>query len=112
MTCYVDDIVLSGPGATKGLLYDVRRIIQRYGLIAKDEKSKTFSATKPKTVTGVVITPKGLRVPNKRLYEIRRVRQQIKHTTAPRERERLMRTLDGRLQEAKQIAGVDADEGE
>ena len=103
MTCYVDDIVLSGPRATKTLLYKVRGIINRHGLAAKREKSKTFPADKPKIVTGVVITSDGLAVPNKRLHDVRRVRNLISKTSDITEKERLRSSLKGKLQEAKQI---------
>jgi len=103
MTCYVDDVVLSGSGATKALLYKVRGIINRHGLAAKREKSKTFPAEKPKIVTGVVITSGGLTVPNKRLQDARRVRNLIKKTRDIKEKDRLRLSLKGKLQEAKQI---------
>lgn len=103
MTCYVDDIVLSGHRATKTMLYEVRGIINRHGLAAKREKSKTFPANKSKIVTGVVITPDGLGVPNKRLKDTRRVRVLIEKTTDLIEKNRLRSSLKGKLQEAKQI---------
>ena len=31
MTCYVDDMALSGPRANKAALFEVRKIIARYG---------------------------------------------------------------------------------
>lgn len=103
MTCYVDDIVLSGPRATKGLLREVRKIIQSHGLVAKEEKSKTFPAQRPKIVTGVVISQHGLKVPNRRLREIQRVRKLARDASETGDRDKLSRVLDGRLQEAKQI---------
>jgi len=107
MTCYVDDVVLSGRGATKTLLHEVRGIINRHGLAAKREKSKTFPADKPKIVTGVVITSDGLAVPNKRLQDARRVRDLIENTSDLREKDRLRSSLKGKLQEAKQIYSFD-----
>lgn len=107
MTCYVDDVVLSGSGATKKLLYEVRGIINRHGLAAKQEKSKTFPADKPKIVTGVVITSEGLAVPNKRLKDARNVRNLIEKTSDLVEKDRLRSSLKGKLQEAKQIYSFD-----
>ncbi len=103
MTCYVDDIVLSGSKATKTLLYEVRGIIARHGLAAKHEKSKTFPANKPKIVTGVVIRSDGLAIPNKRLQDARRVRNLIMKTNDLSEKDRLRSSLKGKQQEAKQI---------
>jgi hypothetical protein len=103
MTCYVDDIVLSGNQATKTLLYEVCGIITRHGLAAKRDKSKTFPANKPKIVTGVVISSDGLAVPNKRLQDAQRVRNLIMNTSDLKEIDRLRSSLRGKLQEAKQI---------
>ncbi len=63
MTCYVDDMALSGPRANKAALFEVRKIIARHGL--KSHKAHVFAATQPKVVTGVCNTPAGPRVPNK-----------------------------------------------
>jgi hypothetical protein len=112
MTCYVDDIVLSGHGATKTLLYEVRGIINRHGLAAKREKSKTFPSSKPKIVTGVVITSKGLGVPNKRLKDAQRVRALIENTADLKEKDRLRSSLKGKLQEAKQILTYGQNKGQ
>lgn len=103
MTCYVDDIVLSGPKATKTLLNEVRNIIRRHGLVAKPEKSKTFPANKPKIVTGVVISADGLAVPNRLLHEIHQNQALILQTSNSPKRRRLFRSLRGRKQAAKQI---------
>jgi hypothetical protein len=103
MTCFVDDIVLSGPSATKTLLQEVCEIIRKHGLIANHDKSVTFPANKPRVVTGVVISSSGLSVPNKRLRVIRSDRELIKQTKDSRVRNRMIETLKGRLQAAKQI---------
>ena len=39
MTLVVDDISISGPMATKNLLYAARGIIRQHGLVAKEAKS-------------------------------------------------------------------------
>lgn len=107
MTCYVDDIVLSGHKATKALLYEVRGIIARHGLATSRKKSITFPADKPKIVTGVVIRSDGLAVPNKRLQDARRIRDLIKKTSDLGDKDRLRASLKGKLQEAKQIHSFD-----
>lgn len=109
MTCYVDDIVLSGHGATKALLYEVRGVMNRHGLSAKREKSKTFPADKPKIVTGVVITSNGLAVPNKRLKDARCLRTLIEKTSDLIKKDHLSSSLKGKIQEAKQIYSFDRD---
>lgn len=103
MTCYVDDIVLSGPKATKSLLYEVRGIIQKYGMCSKDSKSKTFPANGIKTVTGVIINNEKLKVPNKRLNRIYRARLLLSGIKCEKEKNMTQDMLKGCLQEAGQI---------
>ncbi|WP_415878565.1 reverse transcriptase family protein [Methylomonas sp. TEB] len=103
MTCYVDDIVISGVKASKTLLYKVRDIIKNHGLYAKRNKSKTFPANKPRTVTGVIVTNDGLKIPNCRLQRTKELRKHIGNENNELERERLIRSLQGRLQEEEQI---------
>lgn len=103
MTCYVDDIVLSGVGANKALLHKVRRVIARHGLTAKPSKSKVFEANVPKVVTGVVIGPDGLSVPNKQFKNMRLDRRLLKRTANPAKRERLINSISGRRQAMRQI---------
>jgi len=103
MTCYVDDIVISGPKATKTLLNEIHNIIRGHGLVAKPEKSKTFPANKPKIVTGVVITADGLAVPNKLLHKIHQNQELILTTSNSPKRRQLFQSLRGQKQAAKQI---------
>ncbi|WP_233863700.1 reverse transcriptase family protein [Paraburkholderia adhaesiva] len=109
MTCYVDDIVISGERATKALLYQVRGVVRKHGLSTKDDKSKTFSAHKPKIVTGVVLSADGLRLPNSRHKMIHETRKALRLRMPDAERTPLLASLRGRLQEAKQIETWNAD---
>lgn len=102
MTLYVDDITLSGQDVTKTLVSQVRQTVRRHGLKTKSSKTKTFSANVPKTVTGVVVVGGEVCLPNsrhKKIWEDRRALQKA----VGKEKTRLVRSLKGRLQEAKQI---------
>jgi hypothetical protein len=48
MSLYVDDITLSGPSATKGLLVDVRQIVRRHGLRTKNSKTRLLRLVRRK----------------------------------------------------------------
>jgi hypothetical protein len=104
MTAYVDDITISGDAASKTLLGAVRKIVHQHGLKTKQAKSKTFSATAAKPVTGTVIAGDQLRLPNKRHQKIHEVRKELA-TALSIEKLRIQRALRGRIQEAKQILG-------
>mgnify|MGYP000064713570 CR=1 FL=1 len=104
MTLYVDDLTFSGPTVTKKLVSEFRQIIRRHGLKTKQSKTKTFPANVPKTVTGVIVVGENVRLPNIRHKKIWETRSAIESTTGEKKR-RLVRSLKGRLQEAKQILG-------
>jgi len=103
MTCYVDDIVLSGQGATKRLLVQVRQIAKKHGMKTKDSKSKTFAAHAPKTITGCIVRGERILLPNIRHEKIIRLTRELKVATDIATRADLEASLRGRLQEAGQI---------
>lgn len=102
MTTYVDDITLSGPNATKALLGEVRKIVSRHGLTTKQKKSKTFAANAVKTVTGAIIAGDELRLPNQRHRRISEAHRNVRNSNEEN-RDKAVRVLRGRLQEASQI---------
>jgi RNA-directed DNA polymerase len=101
MTCYVDDMALSGPRAGKGILYEIKGIIARHGL--KSHKAHSFSASQPKVVTGVCNTPSGPRVPNKLHLKIKNGFDSLSKAQGSVEKEKILRPLLGRLEAAAQI---------
>ncbi|NBW07264.1 MAG: RNA-directed DNA polymerase [Caulobacteraceae bacterium] len=100
MTCYVDDMVFTGKGATPKLIHEVREIARPYRLWT--HKTKAFGPGEPKVITGLAVTTSGPRVPNDRkatiITELRRFQGAPASTTIE-----LLRTLVGRLHEAAQI---------
>lgn len=104
MSLYVDDITLSGEKATKKLLGEVRKIIHRHGYKAKDRKSSTYSPYSAKPVTGTIIAGDTLRLPNDRHRKILETRKQLASASGDN-KDDLIKSLRGRLQEAKQIIG-------
>ena len=101
MTCYVDDMVFTGPGATRRHLYDVIQVARRYRLWG--HKTKLFKAGQPKVITGVAVTMRGLRLPNKRQQAIAAELSLLKAAQTDEERLAIMPGLVGRLFEAAQV---------
>ena len=101
MTCYVDDITLSGLGATNAVLLDLRKIITRHGL--KSHKAHAFSGSQPKVITGVCNTSSGRRVPNKLHLKIKRGFDELGITTNAKARQKVLGQLLGRLDAAGNI---------
>jgi len=102
LTVYVDDIVLSGSGATKTVLAEMRGIIAKHGLKSKASKSKTYAANAAKSITGTVVVGDSVRLPNVRHRLMREARIAAANRSAP-DREGLIRQLRGREIEAAQF---------
>jgi len=102
MTAYVDDITVSGAGATKRFLGEIRSAIRKFGFRTKHRKSKTFGPSAAKRVTGTIVAGEKLRLPNVRHLKIRNTKRALAVAVGP-ERDHLKEVLRGRLQEARQI---------
>ena len=101
MSCYVDDMTLSGAGANKGVLFEIHKIIARHGL--KSHKAHVFAALQPKVVTGVCNTPNGPRVPNKLHLKIKNGFDELSAASTSETRKKVIAPLLGRLEAAGQI---------
>ena len=101
MSCYVDDLVFSGPGATRRLIFDLIEIVKRYRLWA--HKTKIFKAGQPKVITGVAVTKVGSRLPNKRKRTISEDYEALEIASSLHDQSIIMGRLRSRLFEAAQI---------
>jgi len=101
MTCYVDDITMSGAGATRAVLHEARSMIFRAGLRA--HKDRSFGEDGAKIVTGVVVGPHGIGLPFARWQKIRQATREISVCTDVAEKLALYPKLVSRLYEASQI---------
>lgn len=98
-TVYVDDITISGQGASRSLLSRVAICLHNAGY--GYHKIKTYSAV-PATVTGVVLAGGKLCLPHVRAKRIREVAFALRCATG-QIRTKLLSSLVGRLSEAEQI---------
>jgi RNA-directed DNA polymerase len=101
MTCLMDDMTFTGSGATRELIYDVRRIVAQYRLRA--HKTKLFKAGQPKVITGVAVTRIGSRVPNRRQLAIAADLKSLSAVHSDEERLTILRRVIGRMHEAAQL---------
>jgi RNA-directed DNA polymerase len=101
MTCYVDDITMSGAKAGRSILYKTHQIISKYGL--KSHKMKAFPSNTPKIITGVCNAPAGERVPNKLHFKIKVGFNQLRNARTDKEEGKILGSLLGRLEAARQI---------
>ena len=101
MTCYVDDLVFTGLGATGRLVRDLTEVARRYRLWV--HKIKVFQAGQPKVITGVAVTKVGRRLPNERQQTIRREMAALRAAKTDAERLTITCRLTGRLSAAAQV---------
>jgi RNA-directed DNA polymerase len=66
MTCYVDDIAISGKNANKAVLYQIRGILDKRCLKSNPRKESIFKKGVPKQVTGSIVLADCLKLPNKK----------------------------------------------
>ncbi|MBA5608512.1 RNA-directed DNA polymerase [Duganella sp. FT3S] len=97
---YVDDITISGAGATHALLTSIAVEINNagYGF----HKIKSYFS-EPAVVTGLIVTHDRLCLPHERQKKIREVAEALRISIDTGIRERLLASLVGRLSEAEQI---------
>lgn len=105
MSLYVDDVTVSGVFANKKMLNDVRSIIAKYGYSSADAKSKTYSISAAKVVTGVVVVGDELRLPNKQHRLIWEARNELANSS-PDDVERIKKSLNGRICHANHVLGL------
>jgi hypothetical protein len=101
MSCCVDDMTFSGAAATEGFLNEVRVIVQRFSL--KTHKRHCFEPHQPKIVTGVALTPQGMRLPNARRKKLHEAVEAFDAETNPAKKVKIGEQLLGRTTEAAQV---------
>jgi len=101
MTCYVDDITMSGSRASRAVLHEARSAIFKAGLRA--HKDRSFTGDTVKIVTGVVVGPEGIALPFSRWQKISHATREIAACSDDGEKLRLYPKLVSRLYEAAQI---------
>lgn len=101
MTVCVDDMTFTGNGASRKMRYNVERIIKKYALWP--HKRYHFLPGQSKVVTGVAVTPNGLRLPNARRKLLHEAHQAVDAETDVCKKVILAQKLMGRATEAEQI---------
>jgi RNA-directed DNA polymerase len=101
MTCLMDDMAFTGSGASGSLIYEVGRILGQYRRCA--HKTKVFKARQVKIITGIAITTRGRRVPNKRQKAIAQDLRDLRAAQSDEEQLTILRRATGRAYEAAQV---------
>lgn len=100
LTCYVDDVTITGNGASR-LLGKAREIVAAYGM--RSHKIRSFLKGQPRIITGVVVTSTGIGLPNRRHLKIKEQFGALRLAQSDEEKLALLPSLVGRVHEAAQI---------
>ncbi|MCY0111949.1 reverse transcriptase family protein [Pseudomonas monsensis] len=106
-TCYVDDLTFSGTHITRSLLWEVEKLVKKYGHVTAAKKTRLFGVEVAKHITGTVISDGALKVPNARFRKIRLVKLAIegKRSSFGLSKTQLEYKLGGLLGEAAYLDG-------
>ena len=106
LSVYADDLTISGRVVPEAAIWDVKQALFRHGhrYQAAKERSKcgNFSAE----ITGVVLTPDGLRVPNRLHQQLHEARRALKRTRCTVHRTALDARVRGREAQMRQITSA------
>jgi len=101
MTCYIDDVAMSGVNASPAVLREARALIFREGLTA--HKDRYFDPKNSKLVTGVIVHSDGISLPHSRWKKIKTAIAELTACGSDDERLAIYPRLVSRLYEAAQI---------
>ena len=79
MTCYVDDITISGESVNRHLLFSIRGILKKNGLRSHPRKERIYLIDIPREVTGSIVTENRLLLPNRKHKEIHEISKSLKN---------------------------------
>jgi len=102
MTCYVDDLAISGKNANKAVLHEIRCILQKRGLRSHPKKESVFRRGVPKEITGSIVLDNGLKLPNRKHEKIHNEIRLILKLDDSKEKLALLNVTMGRLIAANQ----------
>ncbi len=99
-TLYIDDLTVSGKIVSGKTIWKIQQQIYKHGLSIKAKKTLWF-IDKPTKVTGVMIGPEGLRLPNRQHEKLAQANSDF--SRAGGNRKKKMNVLRGRKAQAAQI---------
>ena len=102
LTCYVDDIAISGYGANKSVLFKVRGILKKRDLKSHPKKESIFLSGVAKEITGSIVLDGGLKLPNRKHKQIHEEVNLISALDDTQEKLTLINKTMGRLIAASQ----------
>jgi len=102
LSVYADDLTISGDTVPGELVWQIKKTLRKYGHQYNNNKESS-KHLKPVEITGVILTPNGLSVPNRQLKKLHEVKSAISLARAKSEIDSLTLRLRGRESQIRQI---------
>ena len=103
MTCYVDDITISGESVNRHLLFSIRGILKKNGLRSHPRKERIYLIGIPREVTGSIVTENRLLLPNRKHKEIHEINKSLKNYPDDATKLAVIEALVGKIVAATQV---------
>lgn len=105
LTLYMDDLTISGAVVPESLVWQVKQDIHSSGLRLNDRKQRRYAGGEG-VVTGVIVTPTGVRPTKASHLKLKRLRSEVAAETDPVVKERLKKSLRGLEVQHRQVLKV------
>lgn len=102
LSVYADDLTISGDNLPEALIWEVKKILHRHGHRYARAKERA-RRNRPAEITGVILTPDGLTVPNRQRQKLHSVQTELLRSKDESSRSALEAQLRGRLAQISQV---------
>lgn len=104
-TLYIDDLTVSGKIVSGKTVWEIQKLIHKHGLSIKAKKTR-WIVDKPADVTGTIVTPNGLLLPNRQHKKLAEAKSDFSKPGGNRKRK--LNVLRGRKAQAEQVINSSA----
>lgn len=105
LSVYADDLTISGELVPEAAIWEIKKTLRKHGHKYKVSKERS-KYNKPAEITGVILKPTGLQVPNRQHKKMHEVREALSAARSPNWRLTLQAQLRGRRAQMEQITSV------
>ena len=103
LSVYADDLTISGVTVPEKAIWEIKKALRRHGHLYKRSKERSKHG-RPAEITGVILRPDGLHVPNRLHKKMHDVRRALGRTKSAEHRAALQTKLRGRQAQMHQVA--------
>jgi len=106
LSVYADDLTISGDVVPERVIWEIKKTLRKHGHRYKLEKERSI-IDRSAEITGVILSPEGLRLPNRQHQKAHKLRKTYKEEKSPELREKLKQRILGHQAQARQISSRD-----